>query len=86
MWGQACLSALPVFLVSASMMSMITTMMTTVMMKLMLLMMKMLLMVLMIGDDDPAGASPVYLAFGVPCQWMCDEKDALTRLAPDEIG
>ena len=40
----------------------------------------------MIGDDDPAGASPVYLAFGVPCQWMCDEKDALTRLAPDEIG
>ena len=56
------------------------------MMKLMLLMMKMLLMVLMIGDDDPAGASPVYLAFGVPCQWMCDEKDALTRLAPDEIG
>ena len=40
----------------------------------------------MIGDDDPAGASPVYLAVGVPCQWMCDEKDVLTRLAPDEIG
>ena len=38
------------------------------------------------GDDDPSGASPVYLAVGVPCQWMCDEKDALTRLAPDEIG
>ena len=56
------------------------------MMKLMLMTMKMLLMVLMIGDDDPAGASPVYLAVGVPCQWMCDEKDALTRLAPDEIG
>ena len=56
------------------------------MMKLMLMTMKMLLMVLMIGDDDPAGASPVYLAVGVPCQWMCDEKDVLTRLAPDEIG
>ena len=38
------------------------------------------------GDDDPSGASPVYMAVGVPGQWMCDENDAMTRLAPDEIG
>ena len=38
------------------------------------------------GDNGPSGASPVYLAVGVPCRWMCDENDALTRLAPDEIG